>query len=140
MFTDCGFRLSEIAGIKPADINWEQRTVKVWGKGSKERVGRFGDTTLHYLQRHLETYVPSGNVWGVNRAGIQTLLVRLRRNTGITTNSHSFRRAWAIEALKQGLNVIDVQLLGGWESLEMVKRYTREVDSEDAISRYKPLL
>lgn len=137
---DTGFRRFEIASIKPQDINWETKTVKVWGKGNKESIGKFSDTTARYLKEHLAAFSPNGNIWGLNYWGIGTMLRRLKEATGITCNAHSFRRAWSIEALKQEVNLIDVQVLGGWESLEMVKRYAREVNSEDAISRYKPLM
>ena len=137
---DTGFRRSEIAGIRPVDINWEPRTTKVWGKGAKERLGKFSDTAERYLKEHLASYTPNGNIWGLNYWGIGTMLRRLSKATGIVSNPHSFRRAWAIEGIKNGVSLLDVQVLGGWESLEMVKRYAREVNSEDAISRYKPLM
>jgi site-specific recombinase XerD len=140
LMVDTGFRRCEIAGIQLGDINWNTRTIKVMGKGAKERVGRFSDTTEHHLREHLASYSPNGNIWGINYYGIGMVFRRLQRKTGITCNPHSFRRAWAIESIKQGVNLLDVQVLGGWEDLEMVKRYAREVNSEDAIARYKPLM
>lgn len=136
---DTGFRLSEVASIKPEDVDWQTRTVKVWGKGVKQRVGKFGDTTAAYFREHLDSYSPNGNIWGLSAAGIGTMLKRLQSRTGITCNAHSFRRAWAIETIRNGTNLIDVQALGGWESFEMVRRYVREVTSEDAVQRYRPL-
>ena len=140
MMVDTGFRKGELAGIRLTDVNWEARTIKVWGKGAKERVGKFSDTTERYLREHLASYRPNGNIWGLNYYGIASMLSRLEKATGITCNPHSFRRAWAIESIKSGVNLLDVQVLGGWDDLEMVKRYAREVNSEDAISRYRPLM
>ena len=114
--------------------------VMVWGKGAKQRVGKFSNTTANYLRQHLESYPPNGNIWGINERGIAMMLKRLGLRTGITCNPHSFRRTWAIETMKNGTNLIDIQALGGWEDLEMVRRYAREVNSEDAVSRYKPLM
>ena len=140
LMADTGFRRGEIAGIKLVDINWESRIVKVWGKGAKQRIAKFSDTTERYLKEHLASHTPTDNIWGLNYWGIGTMLRRAQVATGITCNPHSFRRAWAIESIKDGVNLLDVQVLGGWESLEMVKRYAREVNSEDAISRYRPLM
>jgi len=140
LFMATGFRLGELANIKPEDINREQQTVKVWGKGAKERVGKFGDTTAQCLKEHLASYSPNGNIWGLTADGIASVLKRLSRKAGVTCNPHSFRRAWTMETIRNGANLLDVQVLGGWASLEMVRRYARELNSEDAISRYKPLL
>ncbi len=140
LMADTGFRRFEIAEIQLRDINWETRTIKVKGKGAKERVGKFSDTTERYLREHLTSYTPNGNIWGINYNGIGMVFRRLQKKTGITCNPHSLRRAWAIESIKSGVNLLDVQVLGGWDDLEMVKRYAREVNSEDAISRYKPLM
>ena len=114
--------------------------MKVWGKGVKQRMGKFSNTTTRYLKEHLATYPPSGNIWGINQRGIAIMLKRMNQKTYIACNPHSFRRAWVIESIKNGTNLIDVQALGGWESLEMVRRYAREVSSEDAIERYQPLM
>jgi len=141
LMMDTGFRREEVANIKLKDIDWERKLVKVWGKGAKERVGKLSDTTLVYLREHLETFNPNGgSIWGLSGRGIQAFLRRLKTTTGIPCNPHSFRRSWTIESIKNGTNLLDVQLLGGWESFEMVKRYAREVNSEDAVSRYKTLL
>jgi len=140
LFVDSGFRLTEHASILLKDIDWETQTVQVWGKGAKQRKGRFGPVTARYLREHLAGYSPNGNIWGLSSDGIASMLKRLQKKTGIVCNPHSFRRTWVIETIKNGANLLDAQLLGGWESLEMVKRYAREVNSENAISRYKPVL
>lgn len=140
LMIDTGFRACEVADIQAKDINWASRTIKVRGKGAKERIGKFSDTTERYLKEHLASYTPDGSVWGIGYAGIGMVFRRLRVATGITCNPHSLRRAWAIESIKSGVNLLDVQVLGGWEDFEMVKRYAREVNSEDAVSRYTPLM
>lgn len=137
MLMDTGFRLNEIAGIRPEDLTLRERTVKVRGKGNKERMGRYGETTDKHLNEHFATYSPNGNIWGITYEGIRVMLQRLKKKTGIVCNAHSFRRAWAIESIKKGVNLLDIQLLGGWVDFEMVKTYAREVTSDDAIRRYK---
>ncbi|MFC1910966.1 tyrosine-type recombinase/integrase [Chloroflexota bacterium] len=102
--------------------------------------GSFGPVTATYLREHLARYSSNSNIWGLSADGIASMLKRLQKKTGVVCNPHSFRRTWVIETIKNGTNLIDAQILGGWESLEMVKRYAREVNSEDAISRYRPVL
>jgi integrase len=51
--------------------------------------------------------------------------------------SHSFRRTFACLLLKAGVDAMTVKDLGGWESLEMVQRYTSSVTFEDSLKFYK---
>ena len=67
------------------------------------------------------------------------MLVRLGRETGIKANPHSFRRFFAIELRKRGIDSLTIQYLGGWESLAMVERYSRAAKQEVALSEYLPL-
>lgn len=141
LFFDTGMRLNELANIKLVNINWNNNTIRVWGKGGKERLIKFGDKSATYLRQYLDNNInQKGNTWSLNPSGISIMLRRLERKTGIKCNPHSFRHAWAIESIKHGVNLLDVQVLGGWDSLEMVKHYAQEINSEDAITRYKPLL
>lgn len=140
LFTDTGFRLSELANIQPQDIHWATQTVRVWGKGAKERKGAFGGLTADHLRVHMAGHSSGGNVWGLTADGIANMLKRLHKKSGLVCNPHSFRRAWAIENHRRGVSLLDLQILGGWESLDMVKRYAQELNSEDAILRCKPLL
>lgn len=140
LFADTGFRVSELANVKLGDIDWKSRTVKVWGKGGKQRRGKFSDTTASYLRQHLATYTPNGNIWGLNARGVSMMLKRLSYRTQIRCNPHSLRRTWTIESIKGGVNLLDVKSLGGWSSLSMVERYAGEANAEDAIDRYRPLM
>lgn len=67
-------------------------------------------------------------------------LRRLGDRVGIKCPSHSFRRGFATELRKQGLNELDIAELGRWSSTAMVKRYSRAYTFEDAASRYKPIV
>ena len=45
LFTDSGLRLSELANISPYNIDWDNRLIKVIGKGNKEGLAPFGTRT-----------------------------------------------------------------------------------------------
>jgi len=130
-FIESGLRLFELSSIKPEDIDWTERTIRVWGKGQKEGKAPFGQTSEALLQEWLSRYNPNGgNIWGIDRAGIVVMLKRLHQATGITCNPHSFRRAFACLLRKAGVDTMTIKDLGRWESLEMVQRYTRPVRFE----------
>ncbi|MFC1914077.1 tyrosine-type recombinase/integrase [Chloroflexota bacterium] len=135
--TESGLRLSELVNVKPCDIDWESKTIKTLGKGRKEAYAPFGDLSEAYLKEWLAQYVPNGNIWGINKNGIQTMLARLEKRTGLHCNPHTFRRTFACLLRKQGLDVLTIKDLGRWESLEMVQRYTRSVTFQDSLKFYK---
>lgn len=134
---ESGLRLSEIAGVHLKDINWQQHTIQVWGKGNKEGLAPFGSTSETLLKQWLSQYNLEGNIWGINKNGIQTMLKRLKAETGIPCTAHNFRRAFASILRRSGVDVMTIKDLGRWESLEMVQRYTRSVTFQDSLKHYK---
>jgi site-specific recombinase XerD len=138
VFMESGLRLFELSAMKPEDIDWQERTIRVWGKGRKEGKAPFGQTSETLLKQWLSQHSPnSSNIWGINRAGIQMVLKRLHEETKITCNPHSFRRAFACLLRKAGVDTMTIKDLGRWESLEMVQRYTRSVTFQDSLRFYK---
>jgi site-specific recombinase XerD len=141
MLTESGLRLSELANIKLAFINWENHTVQVIGKGKKEALAPFGNLSELYLKQWLSIHHPNGTIWGINANGIRTTLRRLEAKTGITCNPHTFRRTFAVLLRKAGIDTMTIKELGRWESLEMVQRYTRSFSFQDSMKFYKsPLI
>ena len=53
VLTDTGLRLKEIAEIQIGAIDFDQETIKVMGKGAKERVVRVGENTQRAILRYL---------------------------------------------------------------------------------------
>ena len=79
----------------------------------------------------------SNNIWGLERRGIQIMLYRLQERTGLPCNPHTFRRTFASNLHRAGLDVEHIMRLGGWESLDMVLRYTRSVRFEESLKLYR---
>jgi len=140
LFTESGLRLIELAHVTLADIDWTAGTIKVLGKGKKEALAPFGGLSRHYLTQWLAQYQPNGNIWGLNKWGIVSMLKRLENATGLPCNPHTFRRTFACLLRKSGVDTMTIKDLGRWESLEMVQRYTRSFTFNDALKHYKPPL
>jgi len=122
-------RLSECANVQANDFNWEEGTVVVLGKGNKFRKCLAGNSIVkQWFSEH--------DSFGMTARGIQVMLQRLGKDTGINCNPHSFRRGFAVHNLKSGLSTRIVQSLGGWESIVMVERYSRSLSFEDALDVY----
>ncbi len=144
LFVDSGLRLTELANIKLCDIDWESRTVRVMGKGRKEAEAPFGQLTEQYLRAWLKKSkckaASNNNIWGIKAYGIVSMLRRLQKTTGITCNAHTFRRTFAVVLRKEGVDMLTIQSLGRWESIEMVQRYTRSFTFRDSLRFYRPPL
>jgi site-specific recombinase XerD len=138
LLSDSGMRLSEMANIRPQDIDWASYTITIIGKGNKQRRAPFTERTANLLRNHLSNNGHSPHsIWSINEYGIQKMLKTLGQNTGIQCNPHSFRRGFACNLHRKGLSTLDIMHLGGWEDLSMVMRYTRSITFDDCLEHYR---
>ena len=139
LLADSGMRLSELTNIKRDDIDWDSYTITIIGKGNKQRRAPFTAGTAKLLQLYLRDNHTDGNIWGLTKHGIETVLKRLGQDTGIKCNAHSFRRGFACNLHRKGLSTLDIMHLGGWSDLSMVLRYTKSITFEDCLKHYRQL-
>jgi integrase/recombinase XerC len=140
LFADSGVRLNELLNIREGDIDLESMTVTVWGKGGKRRKAPFTKRTADLIEQMFRVNRVnrvSKNIWGLERRGIQSMLYRLQERTGLTCNHHTFRRTFASNLHRAGLDVEHIMGLGGWASLDIVLRYTRSVRFEESLGLYR---
>jgi site-specific recombinase XerD len=138
LFAESGLRLTELVNIRPTDIDWTTRTIRVVGKGNKEALAPFGLLSEQYMRQWMAEFQPNGGtLWGLTRWQVISVLDELRRRTGLPCNPHTFRRTFACLLRKAGVDSLTIKDLGRWESLEMVQRYTRSVTFEDALKHYR---
>jgi site-specific recombinase XerD len=140
LFADSGLRLSELANIEQANIDWQHRLIKVVCKGNKEGLAPFGQRTDKLLQEWLSEYNTNGKLWDINHWGISIMLRRLSAKTGLPCNPHTFRRTFASLLSKRGIDSLHIMRLGRWSSLSMVDRYTRSVQFEDSLKLYTSIM
>ena len=140
LFADGGMRLRELANIKASDIDWESYTITIWGKGNKQRKAPSKERTASLLRQWIPHNGTGGNIRGVNAHGIQTMLRRLGLRTGLPCNPHTFRRTFASNLHRVGMEIEHIMRLGDWESLEMVLRYTRSVKFDDSLRLYRAMV
>jgi integrase/recombinase XerC/integrase/recombinase XerD len=142
MLADTGLRRSELASIRILDVDTDTHILRVWGKRGKGKTGTLWayhcPATL--LTQWLRERPEEDMLFNLNKWGIGEMLERLERKTGIKCNAHSFRRLFATQSIRQGMNLFHTQSLLGHSSLTMTRLYAQEVDSHDAIQHYKPIL
>jgi site-specific recombinase XerD len=136
LFADSGMRLSELAGVTVKDIDLDDYTVTIWGKGDKQRKAPFTYRTAKLLKRLIAKRKYGSAIWELEPRGIEIMLQRLGESTSMICNPHTFRRTFASNLHKAGMDIEHIMRLGGWSSLDMVLTYTRSVKFEDSLKLY----
>lgn len=54
LFLNCGMRLSELVSLNMTDVHFQDRTLKLTGKGNKERIVYLNDACIEALERYLD--------------------------------------------------------------------------------------
>jgi site-specific recombinase XerD len=152
MFLDTGLRLAEMAGIQLNDIDMEDETIKVTGKGSKERIVRIGKAAQKALLRYLFLRNDEfGCLWisenrkPLTRDGIKICIQDLCRRAEIhdaKPGPHTFRHTFGTQALRNSADIREVQTLLGHSTLNTTLRYVSTVSSQDAVKshcRFSPV-
>ncbi len=139
-----GLRVSELVGLKLHQVNTRQGVVRVFGKGSKERMVPLGDEALSWLERYVKNSRPmllnevqSDVLFPSTRAREmtrQTFWHRLKQHVqqaGIDKplSPHTLRHAFATHLLNHGADLRVVQLLLGHSDLSTTQIYTHVASS-----------
>jgi site-specific recombinase XerD len=140
LFADSGARRSELCNIRLQDLDLEHSRIRVLGKGNKEGYLIFGAKTKGFLLQHISENNPQDKLFDLNYEGVKSMLRRLGDRTGIQVRPHDFRRGFATALRRMGVGELDIQQLGRWSSLEMVRRYTKAFTFDDAVGRYRPIV
>jgi integrase/recombinase XerC len=137
LFYATGIRVSELVGLNRDDIDLPSGTLRVRGKGKRERQVFFGNTARKaleaYLQVRLQTRkVPIDDALFLNfrggrlsTRGVHLLVKKHCRRTGITTRTspHTLRHAFATHLLDNGADLRSIQELLGHQRLSTTQKY-----------------
>ncbi len=148
----CGLRAQELVDLKLNDFDFLSKTVKVFGKGSKERIVPIHDMAISTIQSYLmqaranlALKNPESsdylflNYRGMalsNRGVNKVLEDELNRQAStLKISPHSFRHSFATHLINNGVDLRVVQELLGHESLSTTQIYTK-VSKEKLKSEY----
>jgi site-specific recombinase XerD len=139
LMIDTGLRVSEVASVRLGDLR-PDGTLKVQGKGSRERIVPVGSTARKAIVRYLGQRGPGkadaalflGRKGEISSRGLQHMVRRLKGRVGVTgrLSPHSLRHTFARSYLVNGGDVFSLQRILGHTSLDMVKRYVALADAD----------
>lgn len=140
-----GMRISELSGLNFGDLNLEHNEIRVFGKGSKERIILVTDRAKSFLERYIESardLIPKGfpvtdksedSPVFINNTGyrLQTRTVRNVINEVVEkinlpkhVTPHMFRHSFATHLIENGADLRVVQELLGHASISNTQIYT----------------
>ncbi len=142
VFYSCGIRVSELEGLNFSSIDFEQRLVRVLGKGNKERIIPIGKSALGAVRDYMDAIAPLRvkkhgdapdgplflNVRGgrLSSRGIYNVVKKYAKQGLLTgdISPHGLRHTFATHLLDGGADLRAVQELLGHVSLSTTQKYT----------------
>ena len=150
---DTGLRVSEAVNIEINNINKKEQSIKVLGKGNKERIVYYGDYAKNYLEDYLnlrrninivdkEYLFLNKNYTRLTRRGFEYLISDISTKTLLRQkiSPHTLRHSFATEMLNNGCDIRSVQELLGHKSLSTTGIYTHvtnEVVRQEYLKAFK---
>lgn len=146
-----GLRVSELVGLKQADIDLLAGLVVCYGKGNKERRVPLGKSAIHWLQQYSAVKAGYGKQSSPNyflhrgrpftRQLAWSMIKRHAESVGIKNVSpHTLRHSFATHLLQHGADSRSVQALLGHSDISTTQIYTHITDLHlrSAYDRHHP--
>ena len=140
-----GMRVSELIGLRPADVNLEASYLTCTGKGDKQRIVPIGEEATIWVKRYLSDargtllgkrrstrlFVNArGGGHGLTRVGFWKVLRGYARQTGlkVTISPHVLRHSFATHLLERGADLRAIQMMLGHADLSTTQIYTHVLE------------
>ncbi len=143
---DTGVRATECCNIDLSDIDRMMRSVVIKkGKGGKPRTLYLGKRARRFLRSYLKKRKDNCPALWITRfktqlryGGLKEILKRRAKDANIQSPSaHDFRRAFALESLRNGIDVYSLQRLMGHADLQVLRRYLAQTNEDIRIAHGK---
>jgi len=131
-----GMRVSELVSIRVSDVDLEEGSIRVRGKGGKERVVFFDSRSRQLLAEYLPTvkgceylFPAKGGEGHMHYVTVERVIRKLARAAGLKkrVTPHVLRHSFATISLAKGMDVREIQELLGHASLRTTQVYTHIV-------------
>ncbi len=131
-FYSAGLRISELVGLNLENIDFISGTIKVLGKGKKERLVPIGDTALTAIRKYqdkkkkqIAAIFLNKNGKRITSRGVMDIVGKYIHIAGVKSgvSAHTFRHSFATHLLNRGADLRTVQELLGHASLSTTQIY-----------------
>lgn len=148
MLLDTGVRATELCNLNLEDVNLMDSSILVrQGKGRKPRYVFIGRKTRKQLRKWISLRGREGNALLLNRyeerikySTLREIMRRLSQKAGIEEPSlHDFRRAFCLECMRKGVDLLTLSRLMGHTTLQLLTRYAKQT-TNDLQNSYKSIL
>jgi len=145
LFYSSGLRVSELINLKISDLFFEEEVIRVFGKGSKERIVPIGQSAIFWINEYLKSSRPllekkmkSQNFLFLNKRGTKLSRMWIWKIFNFYANQagikkeihpHTFRHSFATHLLERGADLRAVQEMLGHADISTTQIYTH-IDRE----------
>jgi integrase/recombinase XerD len=152
-----GMRVSELIGLRPADVNLEASYLTCTGKGDKQRIVPIGEEATIWVKRYVSEarvtllhkrqstrlFVNArGGGRGLTRVGFWKVLKGYARQAGLksTISPHTLRHSFATHLLERGADLRAIQMMLGHADLSTTQIYTHVLERRmrDVYDQFHP--
>lgn len=147
-----GLRVSEAVGLRTLALDFKQRSIRILGKGSVERITLFGEEAAFWVDRYLRVARPSlaaqrpfsrlfvtrfGD--GITRQMVWCIVKRYARQADIRApiSPHTLRHSFATHLLDNGADLVTIQQLLGHASISTTEIYTHVATAKIKLTHEK---
>jgi integrase/recombinase XerD len=136
---DTGVRASELFAMTRKDLDLRNGKIIIRnGKGSKFRIVFISDKTQQVIKRYLKKREDfSQYLWitqsgsQLQYSGLRQIMRRRAKDAGIEPPSlHSFRRYFALQMLRSGVDIFSLQKLMGHSDIQILRRYLQQTEED----------
>jgi integrase/recombinase XerD len=138
-------RVSELVGLRPADVNLEASYLTCSGKGDKQRIVPIGDEAARWVRQYIREARPRllgkrssprlfvnarGGGPGLTRVGFWKILKGYATQAGLSRalSPHMLRHSFATHLLERGADLRAIQMMLGHADLSTTQIYTHVLE------------